>query len=89
MADRKFVQDKVYLQGPKGQIYDYEPLLARQPGWKAVTPNSTKKATKDGADKPQEAQASRQSQQRHVGETSQAGGEGGTDTTNTDAAKDS
>lgn len=42
--DRKFVEDKVYLQGPDQQIWEYEALLANQPGFVAVTPNPSKKA---------------------------------------------
>lgn len=40
--ERKFIEDKVYLQGPNGVIYDYEPLLANQAGFVAVTPNKSK-----------------------------------------------
>jgi hypothetical protein len=44
-TERKFVEDKVYLQGPDGQIWDYDALLANQSGYVAVTPNKSKKAT--------------------------------------------
>lgn len=43
--ERKFVEDKVYLQGPDGQIWEYEAMLANQNGFVAVTPNPSKKAT--------------------------------------------
>ena len=47
--ERKFVEDKVYLKGPDGQIWEYESLLANQSGFVAVTPNPSKKATAEQA----------------------------------------
>lgn len=40
--DRKFVEDKVYLKGPSGVIYEYEPLLAQRPGFVPTVPNKSK-----------------------------------------------
>lgn len=63
MAERKYQLDKTYLQGPKGQIYDYEAVLAKQPGWKPVVPNRSKKAATpvetEEAKKAEEAEARR------------------------------
>lgn len=47
--ERKFQQDKVYLQGPDGQIWDYEPMLAAQEGYKQVIPNQSRKSAAKGA----------------------------------------
>ena len=46
MADneRKFVEDKVYLRGPDGQVWEYEALLANQSGFTAFTLNPSKAA---------------------------------------------
>jgi hypothetical protein len=57
-TERKFVEDKVYLQGPDGQIWDYDALLANQSGYVAVTPNKSKKAaTQEEADKKAQEEA--------------------------------
>lgn len=52
--ERQYIEDKVYLQGPDGQHWDYEPLLANTPGFTPVTPNPSKKAAAADkvADKP-------------------------------------
>lgn len=46
MAERKFEQDKVYLQGPDGQIWPYDPHLTKIDGFKSVIPNKSKAAPK-------------------------------------------
>ena len=43
MSKREFVEDKVYLKSPEGDIWEFEPLLARRPGWTKVIPNKSKK----------------------------------------------
>ena len=43
MAERKFDADKVYLQGPDGQIWPYDPHLSAVEGFKPVIPNKTKR----------------------------------------------
>ena len=43
MAARKFELDKVYLQGPDGRVWPYEPLLANADGFKPVVPNASAK----------------------------------------------
>ena len=43
MSKREFVEDKVYLKSPEGEIWEYEALLARRPGWTKVIPNRSKK----------------------------------------------
>lgn len=42
--ERKYIEDKVYLKGPNGQIWDYDPLLANVNGYVSHIPNPSKKA---------------------------------------------
>lgn len=70
MAERKYQLDKTYLQGPKGQIYDYEAVLAKQPGWKPVVPNRSKKAATPVED--EEAAAAAAKEARRVEELRRA-----------------
>ena len=39
--EQEYIEDKVYLRGPTGRIYPYEPLVANQPGFVAVVPNKS------------------------------------------------
>lgn len=63
-AERKFVEDKVYLKGPNGQIWDYDPLLANVNGYTSHIPNPSKKAAKaaktDDTDKQNAQQTNKQ-----------------------------
>lgn len=47
--ERKFEEDKVYLQGPDGVIWEYDTLLSNAPGYKPVTPNPSKIAQAEAA----------------------------------------
>ena len=50
MSKRDFVEDKIYLKTPDGQIWEYEPLLAKQRGVTKVIPNRSKKKEETPAD---------------------------------------
>ena len=73
MSKREFVEDKVYLKTPDGNIWEYEPLLAKRSDVKKVIPNRSKKA----AEPPPEQEVKKEGE-----------GEGGTQTNNGTQAND-
>lgn len=53
---RVFQQDKVYMQGPDGMIYEYEPMLLKIKGFTQVVPNPSKKAEAEKTPDPAKSQ---------------------------------